>query len=90
MTRTGVGHDLGKATGGAVGRTTGKVVDAVMNPVGAVVGAVGEVGKVIGTEMFHAMNPFEFDYSPPKGIPRKIQQPREQPGMRLRKKRGDL
>ena len=85
MTRTGVGHDLGKATGGAVGRTTGRVVDAVMNPVGAVVGVAGDVGKMFGTEMFYVMNPFEPDI--PKYVPKRIQQPRS--GMRLRK-RGDL
>ena len=56
-----------------------------MNPVGAVVGVAGDVGKMFGTEMFYAMNPFEPDI--PKYVPKRIQQPRS--GMRLRK-RGDL
>ena len=74
MTRTGIGHDLGKVTGGAVGRTTGKVVDAVMNPVGAAAGFVGDA-------MLQGLG-FEPDI--PKYVPKKIQQP-----VRLRK-RGDL
>jgi hypothetical protein len=79
LNRAGSGYrgdtsdSLAKQGGAAVGRTTGRAVDSVLGTL-----AQG-VGEVFG---------FEFDHGPPKGIPRKIQQP--PPGNRLRKQRGEL
>ena len=84
MTGTGVGHGLGKAAGGAAGRTTGQVVDAIMNPVGALVGFVGEATRVVGGELLDAFNPFEPDI--PKSMPSKLKQGRRP----AHRKRGDL
>ena len=83
-TRSGIGHDLGKATGRVVGSTAGKVVDTA----GAVFGKLGEAAGVVGGGLLDAFSPLEPDI--PSYIPRKIQQhPRPKPRPAHRK-RGDL
>ena len=73
-TRTGVGHDLGKAAGGAASRTAGKAVDyAGEKAASAARTSRGVLGMLVDATL-DALN-LGFEYNPPKGIPTKLKQP---------------